>query len=273
MGRVQHGKKSVIDGPSEGSTDHPSAGYAELVEQRQQWERRPVLRMVYLEYYGRMVAELARDPSGSLGCSIEIGCGGGYFKEHCPEVIATDVVNTPWAEQVVDCRNLPYGDGTVRNIVMFDVLHHVPDLSRFLAESVRVLEPGGRLVMVEPYVSPCSRLVYGLFHREPLRVSGDPFVPYAILGTHPMDGNLGIARRVFFDKSGRRRLAEKFPELTIRRAERIALWAYPCSGGFSGPVLIPAVCARVFLFLEAKLEPLLGRLLAYRALIVLERQF
>ena len=274
---------STGDYSAEGTTDKVSelqdvaaaeteASCAMLTEQHRQWDRRPVLRMVYSEYFRRMVAQMARDASGSLGCSIEIGCGGGFFKDYCSEIVATDLVSTPWADQVVDCQDMPYDDGSLRNIVMFDVLHHLADLPRFLGEAIRVLEPDGRLVMVEPYISPCSRVVYGLFHREPHQVSGDPFVPYAILGAHPMDGNQGIPNHVFFSKSGRRKLTERFGELRLRRAARIGLWTYPCSGGFSGPVLIPAGCARLLLALEVRLEPLLGPLLAHKSFIVLERR-
>jgi len=46
-------------------------------------------------------------------------------------------------------------DGSLRAIVMTDVLHHIPNVESFFAEAARCVRPGGVIVMIEPWLTPC----------------------------------------------------------------------------------------------------------------------
>ncbi len=46
---------------------------------------------------------------------------------------------------------LPFPDGAFRGLVAAEVVEHIPDLERALAEAARVLAPGGRCVLTVPY--------------------------------------------------------------------------------------------------------------------------
>ena len=118
-----------------------------LEAQRAAWERRPLLRLLYRDWFQRIERELSAAP----GPTVELGAGIGAFKEFRPETVATDALPSAWADAVVDAEELPYDDGSVANLVMVDVFHHVPRPGRFLSEAARALAPGGRVVMVEPY--------------------------------------------------------------------------------------------------------------------------
>jgi SAM-dependent methyltransferase len=65
-----------------------------------------------------------------------------------------------------DCRELPFGDGSKDAIIVQGGLHHLPvlpdDLERVFAEVRRVLRPGGRVVFVEPWLTPFLRVVHGV---------------------------------------------------------------------------------------------------------------
>lgn len=50
----------------------------------------------------------------------------------------------------VDAQKLPFPDKTFTDVVSFDVLEHLPDLSGHLRESYRVLEPEGRYSFETP---------------------------------------------------------------------------------------------------------------------------
>ncbi|MEN1681252.1 MAG: class I SAM-dependent methyltransferase [Planctomycetota bacterium] len=67
---------------------------------------------------------------------------------------------------VADCRKLPFEDGTRDVISVHGGLHHLPDLpadvAQTLDEASRVLRPGGRLLVVEPWNTPFLHLVHGL---------------------------------------------------------------------------------------------------------------
>ena len=50
-----------------------------------------------------------------------------------------------------DAGALSFGDASLATIVSNDVFEHVPDIDRCLAESRRVLRPGGRLLFTIPF--------------------------------------------------------------------------------------------------------------------------
>lgn len=74
---------------------------------------------------------------------------------------------------VADCRSLPFPDESRDIAIVQGGLHHLSnlpeDLSRTLAQASRVLRPGGRFVVVEPWLTPFLRLVHALCRRPPLR--------------------------------------------------------------------------------------------------------
>ncbi|HPZ08744.1 MAG TPA: hypothetical protein PL110_11560 [Candidatus Eremiobacteraeota bacterium] len=45
-------------------------------------------------------------------------------------------------------------------------MHHLSNPVRFLGEAYCCLQEGGSIIMVEPYPSPFSYLIYRLFHPE-----------------------------------------------------------------------------------------------------------
>jgi len=67
---------------------------------------------------------------------------------------------------VGDCRELPFGKGSKDAAIVQGGLHHLPvlpdDLERVFAELQRVVQPQGRVVFVEPWLTPFLRLVHAL---------------------------------------------------------------------------------------------------------------
>jgi ubiquinone/menaquinone biosynthesis C-methylase UbiE len=97
------------------------------------------------------------------GPCLEIGCGEGNNlvrlarRARC---VGSDlfVEKLRFAAGVVpgacfaagDAAALPFRDASFRTVFVRDLLHHVPEPARVLAEAVRVLAPGGRLCILEP---------------------------------------------------------------------------------------------------------------------------
>jgi SAM-dependent methyltransferase len=236
-----------------------------LREQRRAWERRPLVRRLYNGWFAEIESRLAAVP----GPTIELGAGCGALKDYMPTVVATDVVETPWVDRVVDAQRLPFDDQSVANLVMVDVLHHVARPAPALQEAQRVLAPGGRVIMLEPYCSPVSLLVYRFLHHETADTHADPERPFPQSGPNPMDANIALPTLLFWRRD--EVLRAWTPGLRLVERQRLAWLVYPLSGGFSKPPVLPDAVARPALAIERVLAPLLAPLAAFRCLIVLER--
>src|SRR5258706_444449 len=104
---------------------------------RSVWSQKPILRLVYEDYYRRIAAACV------AGETIEIGGGIGQLKNFIPAAISSDIQHSPMVDVVADAQNLPFRSGAISNIVMLDVLHHIEFPILFFREAERVLRAGG----------------------------------------------------------------------------------------------------------------------------------
>jgi SAM-dependent methyltransferase len=236
-----------------------------LFSQRATWQEKPALRAIYEALYKKMA--LACKP----GPTLEIGGGSGNFSDFSTEVIATDIQKVPWLDVVCDAHRLPFRKSSFDNIVMFDVLHHLDRPRRFFSDAVEVLRPGGRIVMMEPMITPASWPVYRYLHPEPVRLGADPLAhgdPDP--AKDPFDSNQAIPMLLFRREA--RALTQAFPSLRLRQFNYLGLWAYPLSGGYRKWTLIPSSLVRSVMWFEDKVAPVLGPVFAFRLLAVVERR-
>jgi SAM-dependent methyltransferase len=228
------------------------------------WQQKPVLREIYHDYYQRICAV------ATTGLTLEVGGGSGNLKEYLPEVITTDIVTTPWLDISCDAQTLPFRTASFSNIVGMDVLHHIERPIRFLREAQRLLKPGGRLILLEPAITPISWIFYNFFHEEPVILKDDPLADGPLTpGRKPFDANQAIPSLLV--GKYRQELAQKVSQLSLKNVEYLSLWAYPLSGGFKRWCLVPRSWLRSLLVIEKSLERLLGRVMGFRLLIVLEK--
>jgi SAM-dependent methyltransferase len=238
---------------------------ARFEQHRRAWDDNEALRTLYVGWYQRVREQLPP----RLGPWVELGSGPGFATEVIPDLELSDVVSAPWHQHEADAEALPFADGQVGALVLFDVLHHIPRPSVFLAEAVRVLRPGGRVVMCEPYVSALSYPVYRWLHEEGCDFAVDPFGVSPTTSGNPFDGNQAIPTLLLIRR--RDELERRFPELRIVHIEPLAGPTYPASGGFSHRPLLPMWAWRTLLALEGHLPAPLFRLIGFRILAVLER--
>jgi SAM-dependent methyltransferase len=228
------------------------------------WDAKPVLRAVYRDYYQRICSWVRGQPT------VEIGAGGANLKESLPQLIASDIVWSPWLDLTLDAQAMPFASESVANFVGVDVLHHIEHPRQFLAEAERTLKPGGRVVFVEPAITPVSWIVFKLGHPEPVILRVDPLAPgTARSGRYPMDSNQALPTLLV--GRDRERLEREFPRLRVAHRERLSLFAYPLSGGFQPWCLLPQLLVKPVLRAERHLDPLLGPVMAFRLLLILER--
>lgn len=236
-----------------------------IAEHRQRWQSKPVIREIYHHYYRRIAAACAPGPT------LELGGGAGHSRDFISDLISVDIVPAPWLDAACDAQCMPFHDASFSNIVLLDVLHHIPRPLLFLCEAARVLRPGGHLIILDPAITPLSWLFYHFFHQEPVDLSVDPLdEETATSKDDPFDSNQAIASLLF--GRHRRRLEKSVNQFEIVALRRFSFFAYPLSGGFKAWSLLPVAAVRPLLKIEDKLEPLLGPLMAFRLLAVLERR-
>lgn len=236
-----------------------------LNEQLRAWEERPLLRRLYEDWFRLVGSRVATVP----GVSIELGSGIGRFHREYPSIAATDVEPTPWADEVVDAEALPYQDSSVSNLVLIDVFHHLGRPARFLDEARRVLAPGGRALILDPYCSPLSTWAYRRFHHEQTDLGAPALGDDESIAAAPLASNQARATLVFFRERGA--FEARWPELELVESRRFAIFLYALSGGFSRRQLVPAVLQRPLAALERLFSPA-APLAAFRCLVVLERR-
>jgi SAM-dependent methyltransferase len=207
---------------------------------------RPLVRQTYERWYGAMLADVASVRGYRDAKILEIGSGSGYVKTIDPRVITSDVVPGN-VDMIIDAQRLPFDDASLRGILLTHVFHHIPDVTKFLHEAIRVLVPGGVIAMIDVAHTPLARLLFGRFHPEDY-TSGrrewalDPDAPAA-------GANQALTWIVF--QRDRAAFEASFPELRLECIERLPWLGYLFSGGVTRRNLIPDPIARAIGRLDA----------------------
>ena len=235
-----------------------------LKERRQVWRSKKILRKLYDKWYG-IISEALRP-----GDTLELGGGSGNLKEFLSDVISSDILYVPWLDAVLDAHEIPFKDESLDSIVLFDVLHHLMSPALFFYEAERVLRPKGRIIMMEPYISWASSIIYRFFPHEGMDWHIMPFEMIFQEGKkEPFHGNQAIPTLIF--EKYRKEFIRRFPKLEIIKEGKMDSILYPLSGGFHNPSLYPMGLYGFFKSLEKLLRPL-NRCMAFRLFIVIEKK-
>lgn len=239
----------------------------EIQANRKNWQKKPLLRKVYKDFYLELKKWLAHSQAGG---TVEIGSGIGQVKQAIPDCLSTDLFPNPWIDRVENIYSLNFSDQSLDNLILFDVLHHLKYPNIAFGEISRVLRTGGRALIFEPDMSLLGLLVYGLLHKEPLGWKED------IFKTAPKDfdpDDLGyfaaqsFCYRIFISSNGH----GLFKNFSLVTTQRISSLAYLASGGFSGPQLYPLKLYPVLKSLDKFLSSF-PALFSARMLVVLEKK-
>jgi SAM-dependent methyltransferase len=198
---------------------------------RQIVREKAFLRRLYDEWYRMIAAAL---PPGA-GTVVELGSGAGFLDEYIDGLVTSEVFPTPGAQIVIDGTRLPFGDGSLRAIVMTDVFHHIARPRAFLAEAQRSLRPRGRIVMVEPWVTPWSRLIYQNLHHEPFRPDA---AEWEFPSSGPLSSANGALPWIVFERD-RTVFEREYPGLGTVQVRPFMPLAYLVSGGVALRTLLP----------------------------------
>jgi SAM-dependent methyltransferase len=203
---------------------------------------------------------------------LEIGCGVGRYLEKLAE-LAPEVVGLEYDleravqaahrldhARVVNAANerLPFADATFDAVLSNEVIEHVADDSVSAAEMVRVLRPGGRIVLFCPNRwYPVEQ--HGVFWRGRYRFGNIPLVNYL---PDPLRDRLAPHVRTYT----RRRLRRLFRHLPVGVVGYRRIF-----GGYDNVVVRAGAPARVIRDVLYRLEGTPLDSVALSHLLVLER--
>jgi SAM-dependent methyltransferase len=139
-----------------------------------------------------------------FGRAIEVGSGAGLSREYLKPfpIFLSDVGVQPFLDfKDVDATTLPFEDASVDVLIANNVIHHLAHPKVMLDEALRVLKPGGNLVIQEIYASFLMRLVLRAMNHESYDMKVDPLDPDVSCNdpSDPWSANCAVPRLLFDD--------------------------------------------------------------------------
>ena len=233
-----------------------------IVYQKNIWSNKPILREVYKDILYRMTNYTLP------GLILEIGSGGININNEKNSIIYTDIQKVPWLDVVSDAHKLPFAKNAFTNIFMIDVLHHLHSPVLFFEEAGKVLQKGGRIIIVEPAITIISKFFYKYCHSEPVDMHVNVFEE-KLTTSDPFDSNQAIATLLF---ENFQKFENSVSNFKILKKKEFGILSYPLSGGYRNWSLLPMFLYPLIKRIEIYLERLLARYMGFRTLIVLEKK-
>lgn len=223
---------------------------------RQLIDSKPNLKRLMRRWYQELVpsVEATQHLDGKM---VEIGCGAGFLDEVIPQVIKTDVMVNPYADQIVDAMSLPYANESLRALFLTGVFHHIPDAAQFLSEAERTLQVGGRLSLIEAHNSGFAKWVTN--HMPHYEYFDDRADWMTSKDRERMSGaNLSTAWIIFFrDQELFRR---RFPKLRLHSFNYHTFLSFYLSGGMSYRSFVPNFCWPIVEGMETICQPFMKQI-------------
>lgn len=100
--------------------------------------------------YNESAMFLIEETERSGGMALD--CGAGFRTFTSENLVQTEIMPYPNIDVLCDAQTLPFVDGCFDLVMSFDVLEHVPDPYAAARELMRVLKPGGTLLIDIPFL-------------------------------------------------------------------------------------------------------------------------
>lgn len=124
-------------------------------------DRKTTLSLLPGAVVGKWLADNADAVSGLM---LDLGAGNQPFKvwyeglaERC---VAADVALAPGLDVLSMAAPLPFATASFDTVLCTSVLEHVHDAEAAMSEMVRILKPGGRLIITVPFLYPTHEAPY-----------------------------------------------------------------------------------------------------------------
>lgn len=240
--------------------------YADELARLRKNSHKPAQKYYYKWLYSKIEKELP-----AKGKILEIGSGYGMSKDF---IDSTNVYRTEYMTNVplgvqggVDASNLPFDDESFSSTFAVDAIHHIPNSLMAIKEMLRVTKMGGKVILVEPYVSFMSYPIYRMFHDERTSMNLD-FANHKNWVTEaPEDGDQGVMQNIL------KMINDFRKEIIFDKIQVVYFspFSFFATGGLSRPLSIPRSFIRALVMLEKYIPSRILKLTASRFIIIFEK--
>jgi len=189
------------------------------------------LNRLYQDWYNLIKVNL-----GNLNSPIiELGSGPGFLENYIPHVIKTDIFFHPFIHLVNDGMKLPFLLNSLDALVLLDVFHHMQNVKEFLDEAERTLRIGGRIIMIEPWVSKWSKAALSMVSHE---LVDTDIKSWQFNSTGPLSGSNQALPWIVFCRD-REEFFKEFSHFQIIKIQPMMPFRFILSGGLSTWISLP----------------------------------
>jgi len=165
---------------------------------------------------------------------IEFGAGAGlssfFLKDY--NIIVTDYCESEWLDiKNVNAEDSVFDDCSFDYIIMSNVIHHLDKPKLFFEEALRILKPGGRIIVIEPYSSILLKVFLAIKKHEQINYTLNPLLKdysFNRIAKTDIDGNNAVGRLLFEDST---LFENQFPNFQVTYKSYEECMVFVNSGG------------------------------------------
>ncbi len=213
--------------------------------------------------------------NSAVGSSVlEIGAGSGLSSKFIRSLEVTRTDYLPWATGSVigntDAQELSYSDDYFDSAFAVDAIHHIPNPIKAISELCRVVRPGGRVVIVEPFVSYLSFLPYKFFHSEETTWNYKYETQDENVLKNVCDGEQALLQGILgVDPALKCLNLNSTKDIKVTRIF-LSPFSFFATGGLGNPLPTPKKLITFLICIEARIPTSIMRLIAARQILIIE---
>lgn len=236
-------------------------------------QRENILNNSGLRSYFSFLYEIVNQELEKFDSILEVGAGAAISEIFLKQrIVRTDILPFNEFDVMGHCsmENLPFKESQFDAVLAFDSIHHSKKPSKAILELLRVTREGGKIILVEPFVSPLSYLPYKMFHHED--TSWDfrekDSIELSSRNLNPEMGDQGVSRFIINQLSNWR--STNFPELTVS-ITYLSPFSFFATGGVSSPLKTPKIFVNFLIYIEKLIPNFIMKFLASRVIFTITK--
>ena len=236
-------------------------------------QRENIMNNSGLKSYFSFLYEIVNQELETFDSILEVGAGAAISNIFVSRnIVRTDILPFNEFNVLGDCamERLPFKDSSFDAVLAFDSIHHSEQPSKAILELLRVTRKGGKIILVEPFVSLLSYLPYKIFHHEDTswNFKEQGSIELSLQNHNPETGDQGVSRFIINQLSNWR--STNFPKLNVS-ITYLSPFSFFATGGVSRPLKTPEIFVKVLIKLENLIPNFIMKFLASRVILTIAK--